>query len=398
MIGVGTVDFGEKEKSYVNKVLDSGLITAGPMLDRFEDEFASRHGCKYGLMLNSGTDALRVAVAALKEKYGWSWEDQIIVPALTFVASSNVILQNELTPHFVDVDPKTFLIDPQKIEEAIDPVCTKAIMVVHLFGLPCDMGPIMALAKRYGLKVIEDSCESMGVTYRGKPVGSFGDVACFSTYAAHLITTGVGGLAITNEPDLNRLMKSFANHGRDPIFMGFRDSSMVSARREASQEVIKKRFKFDRIGYSSRSTQLEAALGLAQLERLDEIIFQRSNHFTFLASQLHGVEGIQIQDIPEDREHAGMMFPILLTDNYIDRDAAMLYLERRGIETRPFFDVIGQPAYKDINFYVKDVPVSERLSARGFYVGCHQSLSTADLWQIVEVVKDCIRFKARVSA
>ncbi|HET9130601.1 MAG TPA: DegT/DnrJ/EryC1/StrS family aminotransferase, partial [Terriglobia bacterium] len=269
------MDIRAREKELVSKVLDSGLITSGPILDQFESKFAFEHARDFGLMVNSGTDALRVALAALKEANEWTWTDEVIVPALTFIATSNIVLQNEMTPVFVDVDQNTFTIDPAKIRRAITKH-TKAIIPVHLFGLPCSMDEIMDIAREHGLKVIEDSCESMKVEYRGRPVGSFGDVACFSTYAAHIISTGVGGLALTNDPELAALMRSYANHGRNPQFLGFKDSYQLNPENFEStsrhSDLITKRFSFDRIGYSSRATQMEAALGLGRLERLSDIV------------------------------------------------------------------------------------------------------------------------------
>ncbi len=402
MIGVGCVDISAKERDYVNKVLDSGLITTGPVLEKFEKDFAARHGRKHGLMVNSGTDALRIALATLREVEGWQMDDEVIVPALTFIATSNVVLQNILTPVFVDADPATFNIDPKKIEAAITE-CTKAIIVVHLFGLPCDMQPILAIAKKYGLKVIEDSCEAMAVNYMGRCVGGFSDIACFSTYAAHIITTGVGGLAITDNENYAQIMRSYANHGRDPFFLGFKDSVTLNPSRHTSQQeksqIIDRRFKFDRIGYSSRVTQMEAALGLGQLERIDEIVMQRGNNFNFLASHLHGFPGIRLQEIPKNREHAAMMMPIVITDPEISRRDVMQYLEAKGVETRPFFNILKQAPYIEIFGNTEGLyPYAKELSAKGFYVACHQLLTPSDLWQIADTIKDCFRAKAKVAA
>ena len=392
MIGVGCIDITAKEKEYVNRVLDSGLITCGPVLGRFEYEFAKRHSQKYGLMVNSGTDALRIALAALREEDEWQPGDEVIVPALTFIATSNVVLQNGLTPVFVDVDPSTFNIDPECIEVAITRK-TRAIIVVHLFGLPCDMGPILKIARAHGLRVIEDSCEAMGVNYRKRPVGSFGDIACFSTYAAHVITTGVGGLAITSDGNLIDLMRSFANHGRDPSFLGFRDSRLLNPAhyrtRSMQADVIDARFRFERVGYSSRATQLEAALGMAQLERLDEIIFERQNNQLFLSLHLAGVPGIRLQRTPTDCQHAAMMFPIVVTNRDPGRREMTIFMEEKGIETRPFFNILGQKPYLErFGSIENNYPNAKMLSANGFYVGCHQRLSPADLWQIVDTVKE----------
>lgn len=401
MIGVGCVDIGLKEKEYVNQVLDSGLITAGPILDKFETDFAAAHGCKHGLFLNSGTDALRCALAALKEANGWSDGDEVIVPALTFIATSNIVLQNGMTPVFVDVDPETFNINPAEIPVAITPK-TRCIIPVHLFGLPCDMKPIQNIAKKYGLKIIEDSCETMGVRYRGRVVGSFGDIACFSTYAAHVITTGVGGLAITNDPQLSKLMRSFANHGRDPHFLGFRDSFRLNPKKYGNKygavDIIANRFTFERVGYSARGTQLEAALGLAQLERLQQIVDQRGHNYFFMNIQLGDVPGLQVQKTPTESEHAAMMFPIVLTDPGFSRIDVMKAIEDRGVETRPFFNILGQRPYA-IHGNREDLfPVAKNLSHQGFYVACHHMLEREDLWQIVDAIKESVGAKRKVAA
>lgn len=401
MIGVGCMDIGHKEKEYVNRVLDSGLITAGPVLTKFESEFAAAHGCKHGLFLNSGTDALRCALAALKELNEWADGDEVIVPALTFIATSNIVLQNGMKPVFVDVDAETFNINPAEIAFRITPN-TRAIIAVHLFGLPCDMRPIQAVARKFGLKIIEDSCETMGVRYRGKVVGSFGDVACFSTYAAHVITTGVGGLATTNSEPLSRLMRSYANHGRDPQFLGFRDSYLLSPEKYVDEkqkaDLIASRFTFERIGYSARGTQLEAALGLAQLERLPEILDTRANNFWFLKAQFLETPGIRTQKAPDECGHAAMMFPIVLTDSSLSRTHVMKAVEAKGVETRPFFDILGQRPYRIFGAHEDVCPEAKFLSRQGFYVACHHMLGPNDLWQIVDAVKSAVGAQGKVAA
>lgn len=386
MIGVGGMDIGPRERELMNQVLDSGQITGGPILTKFENEFARRHERNHGIMVNSGTSALQIALAALMEHDDWDVGDEVIVPALTFVASSNMILEVGLTPRFVDVEPDTYNIDPQKIEDAINPR-TKAIMVVHLFGLPCDMELVLRIARQYNLRVIEDSCEAMGVTYEGHPVGSFGDIACFSTYAAHIISTGVGGLALCDNPQLYAIMRSLANHGRDPNFLGYSDSRSVNPAKynggSTLSGIIDRRFRFPRFGWSHRPTQMEAALGLGQLERLDEIISKRRANAAFLSRNIES--HIQRPTIPKDRGHAFMMYPIVLPDS-IDRKAVMLDIELQGVETRPFFNVLRQPCYAKNGWTDRDVPVSKRLSNQGFYVGCHQNLSDTDLYAIVQAV------------
>ena len=170
---------------------------------------------------------MQIAIAALKEANHWEDGDEIIVPALTFIATSNTIIQNNLKPVFVDVENGSFNIDPKKIEDKVTNK-TRAILPVHLLGLPADMTPIMQIAKRHGFKVIEDSCETMFARYKGKSVGSFGDIGCFSTYVAHYIVTGVGGLNVTNNPKLATIMRSLANHGRDSIYITIDDDNTKS--------------------------------------------------------------------------------------------------------------------------------------------------------------------------
>ncbi|MFQ5614973.1 MAG: DegT/DnrJ/EryC1/StrS family aminotransferase [Anaerolineales bacterium] len=179
-IGVGGFTISERAKELVMQVLDSNRLTAGPMMSRFETLIAQSHDCKYGLMSNSGTSALHIALAALREKYGWQDGDEVLVPAITFVATANVVLYNDLKPVFVDVEPQYYDIDPAKIEAKIT-ARTRAIMPVHIGGLPCDMDPILGIARRHNLRIVEDSAECMFVRYKGRPVGSFGDVGCFST-------------------------------------------------------------------------------------------------------------------------------------------------------------------------------------------------------------------------
>jgi len=180
-----------------------------------------------------------MAVACLKELHGWHDGDEIIVPAVTFVATANVVVDHNLKPVFVDVDPVTYNIDPARIEKKITRK-TRAIMVVHLFGQPAEMDPILKIARKYKLKIIEDSAETMFVKYKGKPVGSFGDIACFSTYVAHPIITGVGGVVATSNPKYAAVLRSLANHGRDNIYISIDDDKGKKGKQ--LQQIIARRF------------------------------------------------------------------------------------------------------------------------------------------------------------
>lgn len=382
-IGVGSADISEQEKKYVMDVLTTQRLSYGPYTQKFEKQFAKFHARKHGLMCNSGTSALRVAVCALKELKGWKDGDEVLVPAVTFVATSNVVIQNNLKPVFVDVDPKIYNIDPSKIEEKITPR-TRAIIPVHLFGLPCDMDPIMKIAKKYNLSIIEDSCETMFVKYKGKPVGSFGDIGCFSTYVAHLLVTGVGGIITCDDNEYAVTLRSLLNHGRDSIYISIDDDDTADMKKLSI--IMERRFKFVRLGYSFRATEMEGALGCGQLERKDEILGKRQENAKYLLSGLEKFQSkIQLPTIPQGSEHAFMMFPIVVLDKGIKRDDLTLFLEERGIETRHMLPLINQPIYQKLFGNLDDkYPVAKWINDNGFYVGCHQRLGKPELDYIIK--------------
>ena len=381
-IGVGCADISEKEKEYVNDALNSNRISYGKYARRFEKDFARLHNRKFAMMCNSGTSALRVAVACLKEVDNWQDGDEVIVPAVTFIASSNVVIQNGLKPVFVDVDSKTYNLDPAKIEAKITKK-TRAIIPVHLFGMPCDMEPIMKIAKEHKLRIIEDSCETMFVKYKGKPAGSFGDIACFSTYVAHLLVTGVGGIAATDDEKLAVVMRSLMNHGRDSIYITIDDDANKDAK-ELSM-IMSRRFSFVRLGYSFRATEMECALGCGQLEIMDRILSARQKNGKYLTEKLSKFRDfVQLPSIPSDREHAFMMFPIVVKDPRIRRDDLTLFLEQNGIETRYMLPLLNQPIYVKLFGNLEDkYPVAKNINRNGFYIGCHQKLSKQELDYIV---------------
>lgn len=387
-VGVGTLDLTALEKKYVNQVLDSGRLSYGPFLARFEREFAALHGAKYAVMVNSGTSALEIAVAALRERGGWRDGDEVLVPATTFVATANVLLLLRLTPIFVDVDPRTYNIDPAQIEKRITPR-TRAIMPVHLFGQPCEMDPIMEIARRRGLKVIEDSCETMFANYRDRPVGSFGDIACFSTYVAHLLVTGVGGLALTNDPELAVILKSLANHGRDSVYLSLDDRDKAADNGELFR-LVAGRFSFVRLGYSYRVTELEGALGLAQLERREAIVGGHQKNARELLRLLEPFQKfLDLPWHPEHSEHSFMMFPLMIRDERVSRKDLIMFLEERGIETRDMLPLINQPFYRErFGDLTAEYPAASRIIERGFYIGCHQKLLPEDLEYVAETFRE----------
>lgn len=388
-LGVGCLDISPTEKKYVNEALDNNRLSYGPFSQSFERTFADIHEVRHAVLSNSGTSSLQVALAALMEKFGWEPGDEVIVPAVTFIATSNVVIMMGLTPVFVDVDPKTYNLDPSKIEAAITPR-TRCIMPVHLFGLPADMDPIMAIARAHDLRVVEDSAETMFAKAYGKPVGSHGDVGCFSTYVAHFLVTGVGGLSVTDDDELAVMMRSLCNHGRDGIYLSIDDDKGKGG--EELSLIVQKRFSFVRLGYSYRITELEAALGVGQLEVKDDIVRVRKENAAHLIAGLQDLEDaglLQLPYTPDYADHAFMLFPIVVSSEAYERDALTLHLETNLVETRPMMPLINQPFYVErFGDLSADFPVATWINDNGFYIGCHQGFGTQELDYIIATIHD----------
>ena len=340
-ITLGTLNIGERGKQYVNDALDKNRLSNGEYTARLEREFAAAHQSRYGIFCNSGTSALQISLAALKEYNNYQDGDEVLVPATTFIATSNIVLQNNMKPVFVDVHPLTFDMNPLEIEKHITPR-TRAIIPVHLFGLPANMLAIQAIASRHGLHIIEDSCETMFATVRGRSVGSFGDLACFSTYVAHLIVGGVGGIVTTDNKKLADLCRSLMAHGRSPVYTNIDQDDAIT------QDMIERRYSFERVGYSYRATELEAAIALSELERWEPNIATRRANAAYLTELLKPLEAlVQTPLVQEEYTHSFMMYPMVLNQT-LKRDDVLMRLERNGIETRYLFPLLSQPAYQKI--------------------------------------------------
>ena len=385
-VTVGNIKLSDKAKQYVNTVLDTNRLSYGPFSKKFEDLFAKTHNSKFGIFSNSGTSALQLALHTLKEIHNWEDQAEVIIPAVTFVATANIVIQNNMKPIFVDVEKDTYHIDPKLIEEAITEK-TKAIIPVHLFGMPCDMEKIMEIANKNNLKVIEDSCECMFARHHEKSVGSFGDISCFSTYAAHLLITGVGGLNLTNNQEYATKLRSLMNHGRDSSYLSIDDDKDKTE--EELKEIVKKRFSFVSLGYSYRCTEMEAAIGLAQLEDYETMIKKRREKASYLIENLKQYEDkIQLPKIRDNTEHSFMMFPIVMKNETKER--MVNYLEKNGIETRDMLPLTNQPIYEKIGIKEEDYPNSKWINENGFYIGSHQDLSQEDLDHIIKVMDEAL--------
>lgn len=382
-IGVGVADISPLQRQYVEDVLLKNRLSYGEYTRRFEREFAKLHNRRYAIFCNSGTSALQVAMHGMKELNGWDDGDEVLVPAITFVATSNVVLQNRLTPVFVDVEADHFGIDPGQLARHLTSR-TRAIVPVHMFGQPCDMEPILSFARENDLRVLEDSCETMFVRYKNEPVGSWGDAACFSSYVAHLIVTGIGGFASTNDDALATIMKSLMNHGRDNIYLSIDDDDNVGDDAEL-RRIVERRFSFIHVGYSYRATEMEAALGVGELARHRQIVEARQANAAYLSKGLADLSDfIQLPTRRKDTEHAFMMYPVVCHAR-VGRDRLLLHLERAGIETRYLMPLINQPVYQRLFGDLEpDYPIAKHLNGSGFFIGCHQGLTREDLDYVVE--------------
>jgi perosamine synthetase len=382
-ISLGYLNISQDGKDYVNEALNNNRLSRGTFTEQFERQFALHHQVKHALFCNSGTSALQIALAALKEVYGYKDGDEVLVPATTFIATSNVVLQNNLKPVFVDVDSKTYNMDPYKMIEKVTDR-TRAIIPVHLFGLPADMRTIMIQAKSLGLQVIEDSCETMFASVYKKSVGSWGDIACFSTYVAHLVVGGVGGLVTTSNAQLNDICRSLMNHGRNTGYISIDDDD------DLSKDMIERRYQFERIGYSYRATELEAAIALSELEKWTDTISGRRRNAAALTKLLSDIDWLQLPTIPGGYTHSFMMYPMVIYPSAgIDRDKFLRHLESNGIETRYLFPLLSQPVYqKMFPREASRCPEAQRLADYGFFIGIHQGLTQEDIEYISQVIHE----------
>lgn len=375
-IGVGTFEATPEMFRLVNAVLRSGRLSYGRYSKEFETRFASMHGCKYGVLSNSGTSSLLVALQTLKELHGWQDDDEVIVPALTFVASINAIIQNNLKPVLADIDDY-WTIDCNLIEPAIT-VKTRAIMPVHLFGQPCDMSTIRGLADLHNLKIVEDSCEAAFASIKGESIDWWGDIGCHSFYMAHIITAGIGGMTLTNNPEYAKYMTSLTNHGIDLTELPNGESY--------DPTWLARKFRFSRVGHSFRISEFEAAIGLAQLEDWAAIKNNRQVNYGYFVScltDLHNNGLIKLPSIRQGVDFTPMMFPVAtLTET---KYGLMKHLNSRGIGVRDALPLTNQPAYR---FKQNDYPNAKFMNEHGLYWGCHQQMTRQDCDFIIQGVLD----------
>lgn len=389
-VSVGYFETTDEMRQLVQQVLDSGRISYGPLCKQLEEEFAAIHQSPYAIVSASGTDALRAGLHALKIFHDWPNGAEVIVPATTFVATINVVTQVGLTPVFVDVDEHYYCMDERMIESRITPN-TVAVFPVNLLGQPANLSAIDQIAWDNNLVMIEDSAEAMFVYHEGAPVGSWGQVAGFSFYMAHLITAGVGGITTTTEEGVAEIIRSLLNHGREPIYISIDDDDGLTGGKLA--EMVTKRFKFLYPGYSSRMTELQAAIALPQLWHYEEMLASRRAVASKLTAGLSKHSSrLQLPAEREQGEHSYMMYGIKMATGE-SKMPLVMHLEEHGIETRDILPLLKQPVFRDwwhggVMDPGRFLPVSADLVKTGFYIGSHQGMTDDDVEYVCKVVDD----------
>jgi len=365
LIPLSSPDITELEIKYVTEVLKTPNLSLGPKLAEFEAKMAQFVGRKYAIAVNSGTSGLHLIIRALGVGDG----DEVITTPFSFIASANCLLFERAKPVFVDIEPLTFNIDVSLIEQKITPQ-TKAILAVDIFGYPAEWGKLEELGQKYNLKLIEDSCEALGAEYRGKRAGTFGDVAVFSFYPNKQITTGEGGIIVTDDEEIARLCRSMRNQGR-----------------EEGGEWLDN----PRLGYNYRLSDINCALGIAQLERIAEILAKRERVAQWYNERLKEIDGVRVPYSSSEAKRSWFVYVPLLSERYSreDRDKILKGLSQRRIGCRDYFSPIHlQKFYKEMFGYKEgDFPVTEYISSRTVALPFYNNLKKEQ----VEVVVDNLR-------
>jgi perosamine synthetase len=360
MIPISKPLLGKEEEQGIKEVLNSGFLSQGEKVKEFEEEFSEYIGTKFAVATNNGTSALHVALASLGIKSG----DEVITPAFSFIASANCILMLGATPVFCDIDPKTYNLDPAKLEERISDR-TKAVIAVHLYGQPCDMRPILEVAKDHDLFVVEDASQAHGAEYQGKKVGSLGDVGCFSFYSTKNMTTGEGGMITSNDERVAKRARMIRNHGQT------------------------KSYTHIMLGYNYRMTDLAAAIGICQLKKLDKFNKRRIKNGEFLTKEIKKIRGLVTPYIQPNVRHVFHQYTIRITEDFgITRDDLKLRLNKKGIDARIYYPIPihKQPLYQKLGYRCR-LPVSEKVANEVLSLPVHPALTKEDLKRIVEAIK-----------
>lgn len=391
-IPFGTISVTDKAKQLINQALGSNRLSSGKYVRELEEKFAELVGVKEAVAVSSGTDADSLALAVLYD-YGAKREDEVIVPALSFVATGNAVLQAGFKPVFVDVDLETLNIDPERIEAAITDR-TKAIMPVHLMGKPAKMGQINKIAKKHKLYVVEDAAEAHGAEYNGKRAGALADMGAFSLYVAHIITTAEGGIVTTNDSKFAEILRSLRSHGRackcKSCVLNTASSYCDKRFQYGANKDI--RFIFERIGFSCKMNELEAAIGIGNLGTYEQILNKRKGNLDYLIDKFSQFSPYLTTITEGTGEKIGPhAFPFILGSQVkFTREQLVTYLEKCGVDTRTLFSSMPTQCagFKFLGHKLGDFPKAEYIGDNGIHIGVHQDLDQEHLDYFINLISE----------
>ena len=359
MIPIAKPLIGEEEKRAVLEVLSSGMLAQGKKVAKFEENFADYIKVKHAIAVNSGTSALHTALLACGIRQG----DEVITTPFSFIATANAILYCQAKPVFADIDEKTFNIDPEQIKEKITSK-TKALLVVHLYGLPCEMQAIKEICEDYKLLLIEDACQAHGAEYKGKRVGSFGDAGVFSFYPTKNMTTGEGGMITTNNEKIAEKARLIREHG------------------------AKQRYLHETLGYNYRMTDIAAAIGIEQLKKLDKMNETRIKNAEILTKGIRGINGITLPFVPNGTKHVFHQYTIRITGDYkLTREQLIEKMKANGIASMIYYPIPihKQPLYIKLGYKDK-LPNAEKACEEVLSLPVHAGVDRDGINRIIEVI------------
>lgn len=364
-IPMSAPDLDESDIQEVLEVLKSGRLALGPKAREFEELMAEYIGVKYAIAVSSGTAGLHILVRALDIGPG----DEVLVPSFTFSASVNAILYERATPVFVDIEPETYNLDPEDLERKITKR-TKAIMAVDIFGHPCEWDEILRIADKYNLKVIDDSCEAIGAEYKGKKIGQFGDAGCFAFYPNKQITTGEGGIIVTNNEKIARLARSLRNQGRGEMGAWLYH---------------------ERLGYNYRMDEMSAALGVSQLRKIETFLEKREKVAKMYTERLKDLDFVKPPVVKPYVRMSWFVYVVTLKDG-LDRDGVIKKMEKEGIPARGYFSPIHLQPYIKEMFGTKEgmLPITENIAKRTLALPFHNNLKQEEIEEVVKVLERAV--------
>jgi perosamine synthetase len=365
-IPMSSADLDESDVEAVMGVLRSGRLALGPKSAEFEQAISDYIGVKHAIAVSSGTAALHLIVKSL----GIGPDAEVLVPSFTFAASINAFLYEGARPVFVEIEPETYNLDPADFERKITPR-TRAVMAVDVFGHPAEWDDILRVADRHGLKVIDDSCEALGAKYRGRKVGQFGDAAAFAFYPNKQMTTGEGGIIVTDDDQLARLSRSLRNQGRGEMGAWL---------------------EHPRLGYNYRLDEMSAALGASQLRRIEEFLEKRERVARSYTERLSRFDWARCQTVKPHVRMSWFVYVVTLAEG-VERDRVIMAMEARGIPVRGYFSPAHLQPYIRASFGTRegDLPVTERVAGRTIALPFHNNLAQSQVDQVVAALEDVVR-------